>query len=405
MLSVNQWTHQSSAIMDLRARLILSLSPLFVALALIGIVALYTQQRISEGLKAVDRSALNLIKVAQTESLILLEHFYVSDLIEGASRNRSDVEQIRAETRRFFEAHNERSGGFIELELAARYEVMVAQHDAALTFLDRGDYERAQALIRGVDYYRNIRAIHSLTIGAQREYEVVYLQQIAALERIANEGFWIASAVVGTAVFIALALAISLIWQVGKSVDRLTADAERFATTEATGQLSAISSINQIRRLRDAFQHLLDTNHARQQQLAAALQAQQAQLERELQLQATIRALSLPVTPLGPQTIFVPLVGYLDNERSKQFEQTVLQAIQQRRARLVVIDINGLAALDETTIQTLIRVGRGARLLGARAALVGTRPEQALRLADLPGDLFHFARDIPAALNLSLTLL
>ncbi len=33
--------------MDLRARLILSLSPLLVALALIGVIALYSQQRIT----------------------------------------------------------------------------------------------------------------------------------------------------------------------------------------------------------------------------------------------------------------------------------------------------------------------------------------------------------------------
>ncbi|MFN3373548.1 MAG: hypothetical protein ACK44M_08300 [Chloroflexus sp.] len=65
------------------------------------------------------------------------------------------------------------------------------------------------------------------------------------------------------------------------------------------------------------------------------------------------------------------------------------------------MDINGLATLDENSIATLIRVGRGARLLGAQSILVGTRPEQALRLADMPPDLFRFARDIPAALSLA----
>ncbi|MCX7861248.1 MAG: STAS domain-containing protein, partial [Chloroflexus sp.] len=208
-------------------------------------------------------------------------------------------------------------------------------------------------------------------------------------------------AVVGAAVLIALVLAVSLIWQVGKSVDQLTADAERLAHTETYGQLSTVSSINQLQRLRNAFQYLIDANHNRQQQLTSALQAQQAQLERELQLQATIRALSLPVTPLGPQTIFVPLIGHLDAERSKQLEQTVLNATQQRRARTAVIDINGLATLDEQTIQTLIRVGQGVRLLGAQSILVGTRPDQALQLADLPSGLFRFARDIPTALSLA----
>lgn len=387
--------------MDLRARLILSLSPLFLALALIGVVAVYSQQRVADGLEAIDKAAADLLRVSQAESRIFLEQYYVGELIAGRQDDQRILASVRSEVRDFFAAYEQRQGGFMELELIARYDVMLAQHDAALTFLNRGDRARALDMINSIDYHRNILAIHDLTIGAQREYEAEYLQRMAALGRIANEGFWFASAIVGTGVVMALALAISLIWQVGEGVNRLTADAERLATATETGQLSAVGSISQLQRLRNAFQHLLDTNYARQQQLTSTLQAQQAQLEREMQLQATVRALSLPVTSLGPQTIFVPLVGYFDHERSKQLEQTVLQAIQQRRARLVVIDVNGLAALDELTMQMLIRVGRGARLIGAQSVLVGARPEQALQLADLPAEVFLFARDIPAALQLA----
>ncbi|MGB9739588.1 MAG: anti-anti-sigma factor [Chloroflexus aggregans] len=386
--------------MDLRVRLLVSLSPLLVALAIISGIALYSQRRVAEAVDAVDRSARNLVEVAQGESIILLEQYYVSELVNGYQLSRRELEQIRTEAQRFFREYTSIHEGFIELELVARVETMIAQHDAALTFLDRGDRQRAQELLQSVDYHRNIRAIHSLTIGAQREYEVQYLARIAALERIINEGFWIAATIVSISIAIALSLAVSLIWQVGKSVDRLTIDAERLTTSDSYGVLSQISPINQLQRLRDAFQHLIDTNYHRQQQLTAALQTQQAQLEREVQLQATIRALSLPITALGPHTIFLPLVGYLDAERSAQLEQTVLNAIQQRRARAVVIDVHGLAAVDEATTQTLIRVGRGAQLLGATAILVGVRPEQALAFTELPIGLFRYARDIPSALSL-----
>ncbi len=386
--------------MDLRIRLLVSLSPLLVALAIIGGVALYSQQRVAAAVAAVDRSARNLVEVAQGESLILLEQYYVSEIINGHQASRSELDRIRPEVQRFFGEYASVHEGFVELELVARVETMIAQHDAALTFLDRGDLQHAQELLRSVDYHRNIRAIHSLAVGAQREYEVQYLARIAALERIINEGFWIAATIVSVSIAIALGLAVSLIWQVGKSVDRLTFDAEQLAKSDTYGVLSQISPINQLQRLRDAFQHLIDANYRRQQQLTAVLQAQQAQLEREVQLQSTIRALSLPVTALGPQTIFLPLVGYLDAERSAQLEQTVLNAIQQRRARAVVIDVHGLATVDAATIQTLIRVGRGAQLLGATAVLVGVRPEQALTFTELPSGLFRYARDIPSALSL-----
>lgn len=388
--------------MDLRTRLILALSPLIIALLLFGLVAFFNRQRVTQAVDEVNRASKDLIEVAQSESLILLEQYNVSEIIAGRQSDRSMIEPQRATIRSFLSEYTDQgNGSFVELELAARFEVMVAQHDAALTVFDRGDREEALAMISSNDYHRNIRAIHSLVIGAQREYEIQYLQAISQLEQIINEGFWLGATVTGVATVIAITLALALIWQIGRHVDSLTADAERLTQTETDGQLSPVGSINQLRRLRDAFQHLLDVNRQRQQQLATALQAQQAQLARELELQATIRALSLPVTPLGANTIFLPLVGHLDAERGKQLEQTLLDAIQQRRARKVVIDVSGLATFEEETLQTLIRVGQGARLLGAQSILVGVRADQALHFTQLPSGLFTYARDIPAALTMN----
>lgn len=388
--------------MDLRTRLILALSPLIIALLLFGLVAFFNRQRVTQAVDEVDRASKDLIEVAQSESLIFLEQYNVSEIIAGRQSDRSMIEPQRATIRSFLSEYTDQgNGSFIELELAARFEVMVAQHDAALTVFDRGNREEALAMISSNDYHRNIRAIHSLVIGAQREYEIQYLQAISQLEQIVNQGFWLGATVTGVATVIAITLALALIWQIGRHVDSLTADAERLTQTETDGQLSPVGSINQLRRLRDAFQHLLDVNRQRQQQLATALKAQQAQLARELELQATIRALSLPVTPLGANTIFLPLVGHLDAERGKQLEQTLLDAIQQRRARKVVIDVSGLATFEEETLQTLIRVGQGARLLGAQSILVGVRADQALHFTQLPSGLFTYARDIPAALTMN----
>lgn len=388
--------------MDLRTRLILALSPLIIALLLFGLVAFFNRQRVTQAVDEVNRASKDLIEVAQSESLIFLEQYNVSEIIAGRQSDRSMIEPQRATIRSFLSEYTDQgNGSFVELELAARFEVMVAQHDAALTVFDRGDREEALAMISSNDYHRNIRAIHSLVIGAQREYEIQYLQAISQLEQIVNQGFWLGATVTGVATVIAITLTLALIWQIGRHVDSLTADAERLTQTETDGQLSPVGSINQLRRLRDAFQHLLDVNRQRQQQLATALKAQQAQLARELELQATIRALSLPVTPLGANTIFLPLVGHLDAERGKQLEQTLLDAIQQRRARKVVIDVSGLATFEEETLQTLIRVGQGARLLGAQSILVGVRADQALHFTQLPSGLFTYARDIPAALTMN----
>jgi hypothetical protein len=66
--------------MDLRTRLILSLSPLVIALILFGVLAIVTQQRVAQAIKKVDQVANDLVEVAQSESLILLEQYHVSEM-------------------------------------------------------------------------------------------------------------------------------------------------------------------------------------------------------------------------------------------------------------------------------------------------------------------------------------
>jgi len=169
--------------MDLRTRLILALSPLIIALLLFGLVAFFNRQRVTQAVDEVNRASKDLIEVAQSESLIFLEQYNVSEIIAGRQSDRSMIEPQRATIRSFLSEYTDQgNGSFVELELAARFEVMVAQHDAALTVFDRGDREEALAMISSNDYHRNIRAIHSLVIGAQREYEIQYLQAISQLD-------------------------------------------------------------------------------------------------------------------------------------------------------------------------------------------------------------------------------
>lgn len=124
----------------------------------------------------------------------------------------------------------------------------------------------------------------------------------------------------------------------------------------------------------------------------AELVSQQAKLLEEIhQQQSTIRSLSVPVIPISNRSVVLPLVGELDAERLNVLQQRALQALKERSAKHMVLDITGVPIVDTAVAQGLLRVVRAARLLGAEVALVGVRPEVAESIVSLGIDLENLA--------------
>lgn len=152
---------------------------------------------------------------------------------------------------------------------------------------------------------------------------------------------------------------------------------------ERTAQAATIAQ--QTEELRQALQRA----ELREQHLAEALGELQ-------QTQAAVRALSAPAIPVLPGVLIVPLIGALDAILAEQFSANVLVAIEQRRARQVLLDITGLAMLDQSAAQQVLQLGLAVRLLGARLWLIGVRPEVAQALVSLGVSL----SDIPTSPDL-----
>jgi anti-anti-sigma regulatory factor len=132
----------------------------------------------------------------------------------------------------------------------------------------------------------------------------------------------------------------------------------------------------------------------RTSELAGALAAQQAQaaqlqasLEQQKILNELLNALALPIIPLRDDVLVAPLVGNLDAVRAQKLIGDVLVEIERRHARAIILDVTGVAMVDTHLAQTLIRTAEATRLLGAKAMLVGIRPEVAQTLVSLGADL------------------
>jgi rsbT co-antagonist protein RsbR len=113
-----------------------------------------------------------------------------------------------------------------------------------------------------------------------------------------------------------------------------------------------------------------------------------AERERTINLQQdAIRELSTPVLQLRERLLILPIIGVLDSMRAKQLTDDLLRSIRANRARIVVMDITGVAAVDSKVANHLIQTVAAARLMGANVIVTGLSAEVAQSLVALGVDL------------------
>jgi rsbT co-antagonist protein RsbR len=103
--------------------------------------------------------------------------------------------------------------------------------------------------------------------------------------------------------------------------------------------------------------------------------------------QAAIRELSTPVLQVRDRLLILPIIGVLDSGRARQLTEQLLGAIQANRAKVVVIDITGVATIDVTVANHLVQTVKASRLMGASAIITGLSSGIAHTLVDLGVDL------------------
>ena len=103
--------------------------------------------------------------------------------------------------------------------------------------------------------------------------------------------------------------------------------------------------------------------------------------------QEAIRELSTPVLPVRERLLILPVIGTVDPLRARQLTEQLLRGIRTNRARVVVMDITGVPAMDATVANHLVLTVEAARLLGATVIVTGLSPELAQTLVNIGVDL------------------
>lgn len=117
--------------------------------------------------------------------------------------------------------------------------------------------------------------------------------------------------------------------------------------------------------------------------------------------QESIHELSTPVLQVRERLLILPIIGALDTQRARQLTEQLLGAIQANRARVVVIDVTGVATIDIDVANHLVQTVEAARLMGAGAIITGLSSRIAQTLVDLGVDLgmMHTVGDLQGGLE------
>lgn len=97
--------------------------------------------------------------------------------------------------------------------------------------------------------------------------------------------------------------------------------------------------------------------------------------------------LSTPVVQVWNGVVTLPLIGTLDSERAQMVMENILDAIVEREAKIAIIDITGVPAVDTLVAQHLIKTAAAIRLMGAECVISGISPRIAQTIVHLGVDM------------------
>lgn len=119
------------------------------------------------------------------------------------------------------------------------------------------------------------------------------------------------------------------------------------------------------------------------------------------QQQEAIRELSTPVLQVRDRMLLLPLIGVVDTFRARQLTEDLLKAIRTARAKVVVMDITGAAAVDSKVANHLLQTVLAAKLMGATVIVTGVSSEVATTLVALGVDVsgFHTVGDLQGGIE------
>ena len=96
---------------------------------------------------------------------------------------------------------------------------------------------------------------------------------------------------------------------------------------------------------------------------------------------------STPVTILWDRILMLPIFGMIDSARAQDIMRTMLEKILDENAKVIILDILGVATVDSAVANHLIKITKACKLMGCQAIITGISSEIAQSLVALGVEL------------------
>ncbi|WP_026906155.1 STAS domain-containing protein [Paucisalibacillus globulus] len=91
--------------------------------------------------------------------------------------------------------------------------------------------------------------------------------------------------------------------------------------------------------------------------------------------QKLVNNLSAPIIPITPDVSILPLIGTIDTGRANIIEEKVLSEVGRLRIQTLIIDLSGIAEMDNESIKLFLKLLDGVTMMGSKLVITGLRPE------------------------------
>lgn len=97
----------------------------------------------------------------------------------------------------------------------------------------------------------------------------------------------------------------------------------------------------------------------------------------------TIREISTPAIKLWDGIVILPVIGVVDSLRAQQMMDKMLEKIMETSAKVIILDIQGVVAVDTAVANHLIKITKATKLMGCTCIISGISPAVAQSIVQL----------------------
>ncbi|MCD6307250.1 MAG: STAS domain-containing protein [Deltaproteobacteria bacterium] len=93
--------------------------------------------------------------------------------------------------------------------------------------------------------------------------------------------------------------------------------------------------------------------------------------------------LSVPINNLWDRMLMLSIVGILDSRRTQVVMEDMLNRIHDVEAKVIVLDIQGVAVVDSAVANHLMKITKATRLMGCSCVISGISPAVSQTIVNL----------------------